>query len=55
MALNRKIVKNEKKKGKNIKIQIWAPGVNFIIIFKAAFQRADPKSVKKTDCWTVFF
>jgi len=31
------------------------PGVNFINILRAAFVRADPKSVKKTDNLTVFF
>jgi len=31
------------------------PGVNFTNILCAAFTRADPKSTKKTDDFTVFF
>jgi hypothetical protein len=31
------------------------PGINFINVLQAAFTRADPESLKKTDNLTVFF
>ncbi len=33
----------------------FSPGVNFVNVLQAAFERTNPKSVKKTDNLTVFF